>query len=144
MNPTPENNNSVSNKHELAPTQNLLENSLVESLGEFALDSLLKDGVFKDIPGFSLLLAAIKAPKTWSDYQFQKNLKRFCKPLISISEVDKQTFLNRLENQEQFRQRVGKNLLLLLSQIDDIRKPELIGRVFGYLIKGKIQRFSVL
>lgn len=116
----------------------LEETSLSESFVELAFDSLLEDGIVKDIPAFSTLLAMLKMPKSWNDFQLRRNIIRFFKPLTNISEIERQTFLSKLENQSKFRVRIGENLLLHLSQVDDIRKPEIIGRIFAYLIKGKI------
>jgi len=43
-----------------------------------------------------------------------------------------------LSKDADYRQRVGENLLLLLNRVDDIKKPELIAKLFKAFVEGKI------
>lgn len=116
--------------------QELVE--LAADLGDPILDQLLADGLIKDIPvlgwGVKLALTA----RTISNHMFLKKLKRFLFKLHETTQGERETFVSRLEADQQERQRVGENLILLLDRLNDMRKPEMAAQVCAAYVKGRI------
>ena len=113
-------------------------NNLLIDVTEIGLDQLLEEGVFREIPLLGSAVGAVKIYIHTKDWLLQRNIYRFRYHLQNISEDKKQNFIKKLRKDDNYRQRVGENLLLLINRVDDIRKPELIANVFKALIEGRI------
>jgi hypothetical protein len=112
--------------------------NLLVDVTEVGLDQLLKEGVFREIPLLGSAVGVVKIYIHAKDWLLQRNLSRFRYHLQNIPEDKKQRFMNRLREDNTFRQRVGENLLLLLNRVNDIRKPELMANVFKAFVEGII------
>ena len=105
---------------------------------EVGLDQLLKDGILRE---FSLLSSAVGVIKIYvytRDWLLQRSIARFRYHLRNIPEGKKQRFISNLQKDEKYKQRVGENLLLLLHRADDMRKPELMARIFRAFVEERI------
>jgi hypothetical protein len=135
----------MSNKNIVPPEMSLMEtitesdlSDIVVDLSESLFDQLLQDGLLRDIPVVGSLVNMAKAGIDVANYLFVQKIIRFLYHLKDIPEEQRQRFLAQLDADEKFKRRVGENLLLLLNRLDDMQKPELLGRVFRAYIVGSI------
>lgn len=136
--------------------QNLIspEMSLIETIGksnlsdlaldttEALLDQLLQGGLLRDIPFVGSLVNLTKAGVDISNYLFLRKTARFLYYLKDVPEEERRRFIVQLGVDEKFKKRVGENLFLLLHRLDDMQKPELLGRVFKAYMEGKIDNLT--
>jgi hypothetical protein len=113
-------------------------NDVLSDLAEFGIDQLLKDGVFQAVPLIGSAVGVLKIFIRTKDWLLLRNVYRFRYNIQAISEENRKSFIERLNKDADYRQRVGENLLLLLNRVDDIRKPELIANLFKAFAEGKI------
>ena len=108
--------------------------SLIEEGGEFALDSILPDGIVRDLPIIGPAFSLIKIGKDIHDRVFIEKLKSF------MQDIDKNQ-----EWKEKFRDadecnKISKQLLYVVDSCDDDDKLRLIGLVFNCFVNGGIDR----
>ena len=104
---------------------------------ELTLDSALSDGIIKEIPIIGSLYKSIKAAKGISEAIFTKKIFRFLFELKTVPQEDREKFFKKLENDENYSEKVGEKLLIILEQFDDIDKPALLGKLLKQVIEGK-------
>lgn len=131
-------------------TEKSIELSIIEAIGksdlkdifsegaELALDSLLKDGLIKEIPVIRTLIELYNTGVTIKDYLFTKKLLKFLKQVSQAKKEDYEEFVRKLDSDEKFKRRVGENLILLLDRMDDMGKPEMVGMLFKAYISRQI------
>jgi hypothetical protein len=127
-----------------------LDKSLLDSLGnsqiidsavdaaEQALDTLLSDGIIKDIPVLGHAVKLWRGTIEIRSYLFARKLLRFLAPLNKISQEDREKFLTSLDTDPKQRKRVGEHLLLLIERMDDLEKPDILARAFCAYVAGTI------
>ncbi len=112
--------------------------SVLKDVGELTLDSVLEEGVLKDLPVVATLTGIWKTGRSIRDLLFLKKLVRFLNELKDISLGDRTEMIKRLEEDECFTQRVGESVILLLERLDHLDKPTLVGRAFRAYCVGSI------
>lgn len=108
--------------------------SLVEDVGEFALDSFIPDGVIKDLPIVGLAFDMVKIGKDIHDRIFVEKIKSF------IEDIDaNQKWKEKFSDDEECS-KISKQLLYIVDSCDDDNKLRLIGMAFNYLVNGEISK----
>lgn len=140
--------NGINNKEknndvglEIALVNEITSDNLKEILfegAEITLDNFLEDGVLKEIPFFGSLYKGFKAAIGIRETIFAKKVFRFLNKIKEIPVEERKIFIEKLESKKEFRQKVGEKLIFLIERLDDIEKPEIIGRLFNAAIKEKI------
>ena len=126
-----------------------IERSLIDSIGqpvvgvatdltELALDSLLDDGVLRDLPVLSSIIGLCRTGTRIRDLLFLKKVARFLLALEKVPQNDVADFKERLSADEQHRRRVSEHLLELLDRLDDVEKSDLVARAFEAYLKSRI------
>ncbi len=105
---------------------------------ELTLDSVLEEGVLKDLPIIATLIGIWKTGQSIRDLLFLKKVERFLRELKEINPGDRADMIKRLEEDECFTQRVGDSVILLLERLDHLDKPALVGRAFRAYCGGSI------
>jgi hypothetical protein len=130
-------------------SQLTLENSLVQSIAssdlkdvmpdlvELGIDSVLKDGIFKEVPVISTLLGLYSAGRGIRDYLFIKKVIRFLMELDRIPYLERLKFIEEINGASKQTQ-LGETLLLLLERLDDFGKSEILACFFSCHIRGEI------
>jgi hypothetical protein len=121
--------------------------SLLVEYTEVALDTLLVDGVVKDIPIIGTLRGLWKSGVIVRDYLFVRKLLRFLGPLSEVPHEERVKMIERLHEDESYFHRVGDEILLLLDRLDSIKKAQYVGRAFrayckGYIDNDMLQRIN--
>lgn len=126
-----------------------LGESLMESVGssslpeiaseaaDIALDSALNDGLLKDIPVFGWLAKAYSAYQSITDRIFLKKLALFLSGVSKASVSEREKFKSNLNNEPEFRKKVGENLLLLIDKHERLEKSYLLGKLMAKVVEGE-------
>ncbi|MCK4542964.1 MAG: hypothetical protein KAU17_12075 [Spirochaetales bacterium] len=111
---------------------------IIENSAEYALDSILETDELKQIPVFGTLIKLASAASSIRDRLFAKKIYKFLAAIKDIPAEKRQEFIRNIESKRCGRRRLGETILLLLEKLDDMEKPELIGKVFHKCIIGEI------
>jgi hypothetical protein len=105
---------------------------------EIILDSLVEDGVLKDIPIFGWALKALKAQRSIRDALFLKKVALFAKGARAVSGEKREEFKKRINDDKEHRKRVGESLLLFLERHERLEKSLYLGRLFAAYLNNDI------
>jgi hypothetical protein len=95
------------------------------------IGSLFVDEFLSNLPWVKILLGLMKFGISVDNLLFIKKAKHFLFEFNNPGEEEeRQQFFNKLKEDEQFRERVEGNLILMLHRLDDMQKPVLLARVF--------------
>ncbi|MDZ8029939.1 hypothetical protein [Nostoc sp. DedSLP04] len=111
---------------------------LFTEIAEVVIDSLMEDGLLKDIPFLSLAMKAANIGKTVSDRIFLTKIKKFLLYLDKVTLREKQSFLKTLDDEPEKKSKLGECLVLIIDRIDDLDKTQILAELFLNLIKEKI------
>ncbi|MGX9727472.1 MAG: hypothetical protein ACTFAK_09185 [Candidatus Electronema sp. VV] len=117
--------------------------SVIQNAGEIGFDSLLDNGVLKDVPILSTILAI---GKTWGnarDYIFAKKMIAFLQSISSLSEKERQQLIHRLDADEKFGKYAGEQIIDLLSRIDSERKAILLATALKFYAREEIDSLQL-
>lgn len=135
------------NDIEIALLDSVAKDNLKELIGdaaEYTLDSMLESEELKEIPVFGTLIRIASATSSLRDRLFAKKVYKFLASLKDVSPQKRQAFIQSIESQKGGQRRIGETILLLLERLDDMKKPDLIGKVFRQCILGEIQYKTAL
>ena len=105
---------------------------------ELSLDSVLDDGLLKDLPFFGILAKFYSTGNTIHGKIYENKIIRF---LFQTEQTDfktKDKFNKKLENDPKLRKKIGEHLLVILDKFDDIEKASLLGKLFAKFMLEKI------
>ncbi len=103
---------------------------------ELGADALTDNEALKAIPVFGTLLKVLKGIMSFRDYQFTKVLIRFLQAYSKVSDEKRTDFLIRMEDEPDLKRKIGEKLVLILSQLDDFDKAEVLGNLFKAYVEG--------
>jgi len=112
--------------------------SVATDAGELVIDSLLDEGVVKDIPAVGAIVSLWKTGANIRDHYFIKKLVLFLSELQKVDVSERNEMINRLEDDPKYGQKAGESLVLLLERLDDMQKPTLLGKAFKAYCKNEI------
>jgi hypothetical protein len=111
---------------------------VIQDLGELSIDSLLDDGVLRDVPILGSLLSIGKTFGTVRDYILAKKLLSFLNELSGLSQAERDKLINKLEKDKEYEANIGEIIVDLLSRTDSDQKPILIAKAFKLYVQEKI------
>lgn len=121
---------------ELIPAfrQSIFNDSLadgVANIAEVGIDSIMSDGLLKDIPIVNLLLNASRTFKAIHERNLLKNTALFLDAVNSQKIDDKkvQAYKKKLLNEKTTERELGRVIVLLDQYVDNI-KAQMLGRLF--------------
>lgn len=124
---------------ELSLVDSIKSEQLVEmgsDAAELVLDQLLDNGILQDIPVFGTLYKMGKFGLGIREQYFAKKVYTFLFNIREISSLERERFINDLE--EHTSQRAGETLLILLDKLDNIEKPKILSNLMKARIHGDI------
>jgi len=101
-----------------------------KDVAEVALDSLLKDGILKDLPVIGTIVAVFKAGMDIRDRIFVAKVARFLFRLSDMPIEQRQLFEEKIEANQKLKRKVGVTLTLLLDRLDDMEKCDFVAWCF--------------
>lgn len=116
---------------------------ILESTAELTLDNILESEELKQIPVFGTLVRGVKLGASLRDRLFARKLLAFLREVASIPEEKRIEFVDKLSSRGN-KQRAGEAILLLLERLDDMTKPEIVGKIVCSAILGEIDNETCL
>lgn len=117
--------------------------SLAKEYTEIALDSLLNDGIFKEIPVIGSVVGLFKIGSSIKEKHAIRKIATFLNSLEDIPDVEKEKFLKRLDDEDKNGE-LFERLLLILDRLDETIKAEIIGNLFRIYIMGALDKMMFL
>jgi hypothetical protein len=109
--------------------------NLGKDFTELGLDSLLEDGIIKEIPILRTIVAICKIHMNIRDRLFLKKVVGFLAQIADTNETQREEFVNEnCKDKKNFEETV----LLILEHADRFEKTALIGKIFKACILKKI------
>jgi len=112
--------------------------SLTEEVGEVALDSLLKEGVLKDLPIVGLISGLTKTALNIQDQLFLKKIIRFLTELSDTDSNERNRLITKIDESEEFEIKVGEKLLYIIDKCDDHLSSEYVAKLFRSFLNEEI------
>jgi hypothetical protein len=119
-----------------SPNESLSQISI--ELLEVGVDSLLSEGIVRDIPVLGTIANLAKAGVAIRDRLFARKVASFLVNLQNISDEQRKNFCQKLRNDSAHQKRLGEILILLLDRLDDLEKPHLLAKIFESYVKGEV------
>lgn len=107
-------------------------------LSEAVLDSVLDDGLFKDIFGLSTIIGILKTRDNYSDRAFLKKILYFISNVNDISAEERDKMISDIDDSMEYKVKVGEKLLYIIDKCDDHEKAQIIGALFKSFLAGLI------
>lgn len=104
--------------------------SLTEGVGEVALDSLLKEGVLKDLPIVGMISGLTKTTLNIQDQLFLKKIVRFLTELSDTDSNERNRLITKIDESEEYEIKVGEKLLYIIDKCDDHLSAEYVAKLF--------------
>ncbi|MDL1989036.1 MAG: hypothetical protein LWX08_15625, partial [Deltaproteobacteria bacterium] len=131
---------------ELNTLSNSLENTLKNSdlqnvtisIAEVFTDSLMEDGIAKDIPIIGTVIGLGKTAIGIKESLFLKKVIYFISELKNISSTKRHEMIDKIDKSGKFRTKVGEKLLYIIDKCDDHEKSQIIARLFSAFLLGTI------
>jgi hypothetical protein len=111
---------------------------VLTDLSEVGLDSLLNEGIVRDIPILSNIVELAKAGISIRDWLFARKVASFLCGLQKTSSEQREAFCQKLQQNSNLRKRLGETLILLLERLDNLDKPQLLAKAFEAYMKEEI------
>lgn len=111
---------------------------LSSELLEVGIDQILDEGILRDIPILGTAIRIADIAKSVRDRLFLYKVQLFLNASDRISQAEREKFKQKLDNEPEFREKVGETLLLIIERLDSLEKPALLARLFSHLIRENI------
>ena len=112
--------------------------SLVKDGAEYGIDSLINDGIVKDIPIIGTFVGLINTTQNISTWLFLKKIIAFLRELDGVDKSKRERMINKIDSSKKYRKKVGDQLLFILDSCEDDIKAEYIAYLFKAYIKEEV------
>jgi len=106
---------------------------------DFSLDQVLDEGILKDIPCVGWIAKGVSIGRSISDRMLHHKILRFLIALERTGEGSKESFRKKIQDDKNFKRKVGEHLLLLIDKIDAFEKASILARCFDHFLTGDIE-----
>ena len=110
--------------------------STAQDFAEIALDSLLEDGILRDIPIFNALISLYRSGVQIRQQLFFRKIVNFLKELSEISIDERRKFVDNINDSQ--KNNFGETLILLIDHANNMYKPTILGRLLKNHILGNL------
>lgn len=117
--------------------------SLSNGLGEIAIDSLLEDGIFKDIPFISTGISVIKLVQSASDRILLTKIIHFINDLNLKNQKDIDEFKEKYFKDSDYRN-IGSRILIILERADNTTKIKWLAKSLRLFVDKDIDKQQFL
>lgn len=136
----------MSSLNEIKKLSNSLENTLKDSdlqsvttdLAETFTDSLLNEGLLRDIPIFGTIIGLTKATLNLNERLLLKKLIYFLSKLQDIPVEKRLKLISSIENSEKHKIKVGEKLLYIIDKCDDHVTAKYVAILFSSFLNEEI------
>lgn len=127
----------ISNSFEETLKDSNLQNISIELI-ETVTDSILEDGLLKDLPIIGTLVGLSKTSFKINDLLFLKKIISFLSELDKITAVDRKKMIDKIDKSEKFRVKVGEKLLYIIDKCEDHENAKYVSILFTGFLEGDI------
>lgn len=107
-------------------------------IAEVSIDSLLKDGLLKDLPIVGTMYSLAKFGANIHDRLFLKKILSFLRELQNVNPAKRQKIIEEINSSKKYRVKVGEKLLYILDSCDDHVTAENVAKLFDAFLKSEI------
>ncbi|MFD2939694.1 hypothetical protein [Flavobacterium notoginsengisoli] len=123
------------NENELSKSlaQTISESDLTKigiDIAEISIDSILENGVLKDLPIVGSLIGIWKTGVAVNDYRFLNKMMLFLKESSILSENNRKKIIEDLEDSE-YQSEVGEKLIAIIDKLETGSKAKLLGKTLA-------------
>jgi hypothetical protein len=104
---------------------------LVLDAGEVAIDSLVNDGVARDIPFFGMMVRGYQSVISIREGIFTRKLYKFLREISKSSKEMRENIMQEVADKKGGTVAAGTAILDLIDKLDADVKPELVGKLFN-------------
>lgn len=114
--------------------------SCISELAEVGIDSILDEGLFKDIPIISTVITAFQIGKSIQERHCIKKLAVFLNELNKqIADQEKRkTYISKFKEHAQFREKELEYILIILDRYIGFDKPQMLAKIYLSYLDGRI------
>ena len=112
--------------------------NVTAGLSEVLIDSLIEDGIAKDIPIIGTIVGAGKAALGVREHLFLKKIICFISELKEIPTSKRHNMIDKIDSSQKYRIKVGEKLLYIIEKCEDHEKSKIIARLFSAFIEGTL------
>ena len=113
--------------------------SIVRELTEVGVDTMVKEGLLRDIPFVNILHSSYQAGVAIQQQLFTKKIQSFLEELSNVSYEERLRFVEWMDQNPKQKGEYGETLLLLIDRADSlVEKPSILGRLLKHHILGNI------
>jgi hypothetical protein len=112
--------------------------SLAKDYSEVALDSILNNGILKDIPLVGTVIGLFKMGNSLKEQHTIKKILVFINQSADIPKEDREAFLTKLSDNDDYQESIAEKVLLLIERLDETKKAEIVGNLFRLMVMGVI------
>ncbi len=105
-------------------------------LSETLIDSLIDDGICKDIPIIGSILGVGKVALGVRERFFFKKIIYFISELKDIPKSKRHEMVDKIDISQKYRIKVGEKLLYILEKCEDHEKSKIIAYLFSAFLEG--------
>ncbi|KQS47898.1 hypothetical protein ASG38_10790 [Flavobacterium sp. Leaf359] len=116
--------------------KNIIENS--QDILEFGLDQFINSEIIKAFPIVGTVVKIGFSVKSISDRIFLKKLEGFIVHYNRLDSIEINEMLYQIKTDDNFTNKVGESLILLLDRFSDLDKPEYMAKCFAAFIRKEI------
>jgi hypothetical protein len=111
---------------------------ITKDIFEIGVDTLLNDGLLKDIPIINTIHSIYNISNTISDKLLFNKIKKFLLELDTLTSEERIKLFDKLEKEPKLKQKTSIYILELFDKIDDENKATMIFKVFEAYSNEKI------
>ena len=108
------------------------------SLAEVLTDSLMDDGIAKQIPIIGTVVGLGKTATGIKESLFLKKIIYFISEINNIPASKRQEMIDKIDTSGKFRIKVGEKLLYIIDKCDDHEESKIIACLFSGFLSGRI------
>jgi hypothetical protein len=112
--------------------------SVSGNLSELIIDSVLEDGILKDIPVISTIVGLSKIGIKISDRILLNKIISFLFELRDVPKYKREEMVNKIDNSQKYKIKVGEKILLIIERCNDYENSQYVAKLFSAYIIGKI------
>ncbi len=112
-------------------------NELISDVGELALDSVLTDGLLREIPVINTLVNLGGIFVSLRERIYATKVLSFLQPISKIPEKERKDFAQKLRSEEEFK-KFSETVFMLIDRMENRSQATVSGAIMEAHIKGKV------
>lgn len=118
---------------------------ILQDSTEVILDSLLSDGIVKEIPIIQTVMNIWKTVSTVQNALLIKKIVAFLVEFEKTTQAERDAFIHKVENDSKYEREIGETIITLLDRYDDhLEKPIILAKLFCAYVREEINYDSFL